>query len=145
MARSKITSASKDLLTDNGAVLASIIDGEQVHLEVTLNWLINLTDNTLKPNVVEALNLGDGKIPLVVRPAGQVTTLTILDPVVTDNTFKIVFPEELITTWTVQPTPEYPVYGYLELEVRDPGVGSAKQIWKPIRGLVQVLYSPTEV
>lgn len=145
MARSKITSASQDLLTDNGAVLTSIVDGEQIHLDVTLSWLTNLTGYDLKVNVVEALNTGDGKIPTVARPGGQVTTLTILDSVVTDNTFKIVFPEELIGAWTVQPTPENPVYGYLELEVRDPGVGVNKQIWKPIRGLVQVLYSPTEV
>jgi hypothetical protein len=144
MARSKITSASQDLISDNGSVLASIVDGEQIHLEVTLNWLTSLSDYTLKVTVLEALNAGDGKIPTAVRPGGVNTQLPIIDTVVTDNTFKIVFPEELITSWTVQPSPDRPVYGFVELEVRDPGTGNNKQIWKPVRGLVEVLFSPTE-
>ena len=145
MARSKITSASQDLISDNGAVLTSVVDGEQIHLEVTLNWLTNLDSYERKVTVVEAYNQGDGKIPTVVRPGGVVTELVIIDDVTSDNAFKVVIPEELISGWLVQPTPAYPVYGYIELEVRDPGIGEAKQIWKPIRGLVEVLYSPTEV
>jgi hypothetical protein len=144
MARSKITSASQDLISDNGAVLASIVDGEQIQLDVTLNWLVSLSGYQLKVNVIEAQNLGDGKIPTAVQPDGVITQLPILDAVVTDNTFKIVFPESLIENWTQQPTPDKPVYGYIELEVRDTGVGTQQQIWKPIRGLVEVLYSPTE-
>jgi len=145
MARSKITSASQDLISDNGAILTSVVDGEQIHLEVTLNWLTNLEYYEKKVTVVEALNTGDGKIPSNVRPGGISLDLVIIDEVRTDNTFKVVIPEELITDWTVQPTPSNPVYGYIELEVRDPGMDEAKQIWKPIRGLVEVLYSPTEV
>jgi len=145
MARSKITSASQDLISDNGAVLASIVDGEQIHLDVTLNWLTNLSSYTLKVTVIEGLNAGDGKMPTAVQPSGVVTQLPLLDELTTDNTFKIVFPEELITDWTTQPTPDKPVYGFIELEVRDPGVGDQQQIWKPFRGLVEVLYSPTEV
>jgi hypothetical protein len=144
MARSKITSASQDLISDNGAVLTSIVDGEQLHMEVALKWLTNLTGYTLKVTVIEALNTGDGKIPVVARPSGVITQLVILDTTVTDNTFKIVFPEALISLWTVQPSPDKPVYGYIELEIKDPGVGNQQQIWKPLRGLVEVLYSPTE-
>ena len=144
MARSKITSASQDLISDNGSILASIVDGEQIHLEVTLNWLTNLSNYTLKVTVIEALNAGDGKIPTAVRPGGTISQLPIIDTLTTDNIFKIVFPEELISAWTVQPTPDKPVYSFVELEVRDPGTGNDKQIWKPVRGLVEVLYSPTE-
>ena len=144
MARSKITSASKDLISDNGAILASIVDGEQIHLDVTLNWLTSLVGYQLKVTVIEALNTGDGRVPTEVQPAGVITQLPLLDTVVTDNTFKIVFPENLIEAWTVQPSPDKPVYGYIELEVRDTGEGNLQQIWKPLRGLVEVLYSPTE-
>jgi hypothetical protein len=144
MARSRITSASQDLISDNGAVLASIVDGEQIQLDVTLNWLTNLTGYQLKVTVIEAQNTGDGKIPTAVQPSGVITQLPILDATVTDNTFKIVFPENLIATWNVQPSPDKPVYGYIELEVKDTGVGNLQQIWKPLRGLVEVLYSPTE-
>jgi len=144
MARSSITSASKDLISDNGAILASIVDGEQIQLELTLNWLTNLTGYTLKATVIEANNLGDGKIPTTVKVGGVITQLPIVDDVTTDNTFKLILPEELISTWSVQPSPDRPVYGFMELEVRDPGIGNLKQICKPVRGLVEVLYSPTE-
>jgi hypothetical protein len=144
MARSRITSASQDLISDNGAVLASIVDGEQIQLDVTLNWLTNLSGYELKVTVIEAQNTGDGKIPIAAQPSGAITQLPILDATVTDNTFKIVFPENLIATWNTQPSPDKPVYGYIELEVRDTGVGNLQQIWKPLRGLVEVLYSPTE-
>jgi hypothetical protein len=144
MARSKITSASKDLISDNGAVLASVVDGEQIHLEVTLNWLTNLTSYELKATAIEADNKGDGQIPTSVKTSGVISQLPIIDADPADNTFNIVFPEELIAAWATQPSPDKPVYGYIELEVRDPGLGDYKQIWKPIRGIVEVLYSPTE-
>jgi hypothetical protein len=144
MARSRITSASQDLISDNGAVLASIVDGEQLHMEVTLNWLTNLTGYSIRVTVIEARNLGDGQIPVEVQPDGVIQDLPILDPVITDNTFKIVFPKELITDWSVQPAPDNPVYGYIELEVADPAEEEYQQVWKPLRGLVEVLYSPTE-
>lgn len=47
MARSKITSASKDLITDDGSVLVSVIKGEQIHLNITLAWLTNIADYTI--------------------------------------------------------------------------------------------------
>jgi hypothetical protein len=144
MARSRITSASQDLISDNGSILASIVDGEQIQIDVTLNWLTNLSGYQLKVNVIEAQNTGDGKVPTSVQPSGTITQLPILDAITTDNTFKIVFPESLISDWVVQPTPDKPVYGYIELEVKDTGVGNLQQIWKPFRGLVEVLYSPTE-
>jgi len=75
---------------------------------------------------------------------GTVTTLAIIDATVTDNTFKIVIPENLVSSWITQPKPERPSYGWIGLEVRDTGVGSAQLIWKPFRGLVEVLYSPSE-
>lgn len=144
MARSKITSASQDLISDNGAVLASIVDGEQIHLDVTLNWLTNLSGYGLKVTVIEGQNLGDGKIPTTVQANGVIQELPLIDSLATDNTFKIVFPEDLIENWNQQPTPDKPVYGFIELEVRDVGTGDFQQIWKPLRGLVEVLYSPTE-
>jgi hypothetical protein len=144
MARSKITSASQDLISDNGAILASVIDGEQIHLDVTLNWLVNLTDYELKVTVIEAKNLGDGEFPTEVQPDGVIQQLPIVDSTPSDNSFKIVIPEELIADWTTQPAPDKPVYGYIELEVKDDGIGNLQQIWKPLRGLVEVLYSPTE-
>ena len=146
MARSKINSASKDLIDDNGAVLISVVEGEQIHMDMTLNWLTSLVGYTVTAKVVEAdmSGVGSGSYPTVVKAGGQVTTLTLLDTTVADNTFKIVIPEDLIDSWATQPTPQSPTYGWIGVEVRDGGVGSAQQIWKPFRGLVEVLYSPSE-
>lgn len=146
MARSKINSASKDLITDDGSVLVSVVEGEQIHMDVTLNWLTNLTGYTLTCKVVEAnsANLTTGSYPTTEQSGGAITTLDILDSDVTDNTFKIVIPENLIDSWTTQPAPEKPTYGWIGLEVRDGGAGNQQQIWKPMRGLVEVLYSPSE-
>lgn len=144
MARSRITSPSKDLIKDDGAVLVSIVQGEQLHLNLTLAWLTNISAYTITCKVVEALNDGTGNIPKVVRHNGAVTSITLLDTADTNNQLLLVIPELLSSSWLVQPTPGKPVYGYIDLEVKDTGVGQRQQIWKPLRGLIEVLYSPTE-
>jgi len=146
MPRARINSASKDIIDDNGAVLVSIIEGEQIHFNMTLNWLTSLQDYTITSKIVEADMTGVivGNYPTVVKAGGQVTTLAILDENITDNTFKLVIPESLIGLWATQPAPEVPAYGWIGVEVRDSGAGSEQQIWKPFRGLVEVRYSPSE-
>jgi len=144
MARSKITSSSQDLISDDGAVLVSVIQGEQIHLNLTLNWLTNISNYTLICKVVEGLNDGLGTKPLQVAGSPVITTLPILEATDEDNQFKLVIPETLSDTWSVGPTPNKPVYGFIDLEIRDTGTGSEQQIWKPFRGLVEVRYSPTE-
>lgn len=145
MARSKITSASKDLISDDGAVLVSVIKGEQIHLNLTLAWLTNISGYELFSKVVEANNDGSGSIPTTIRPGGVVVNIPLLDTSDTNNQFIMVIPENLIAGWTVQPSPDKPVYGFIDLEIRDTGVGTRQQVWKPFRGLVEVRYSPTEV
>jgi len=148
MARSRINSKSKDLISDNGSILVSVVKGEQIQMGITLNWLTNLSNYTLTAKIVEAdsstLDYTKEELPTQEQTGGVITTLTIIDSDATDNSFNIVIPEDLVDSWTTQPRPEKPSYGWIGLEVRDIGVGSAQQIWKPMRGLVEVLYSPTE-
>jgi hypothetical protein len=148
MARSRINSRSKDLIDDNGSVLVSIVEGEQIHVNITLNWITNLAGYTLTAKIVEAdssnLNHSQDELPTTEQAGGEVTTLDIIDSDPTDNNFQIVIPENLVDSWVTQPGPTTPAYGWIGLEVRDSGVGSAQQIWKPMRGLVEVLYSPSE-
>ena len=145
MARSKITSQTNDIITDDGAILLSLIDGEQHRMGVTLGWLTNLTGYTITAKVVEAANVqGSANVPTDVQPSGDVQALTIIDTTVTDNTFEIVFPSTIIDAWATTPEPEQPVYGFIGLEVSDTGAGTSQLIWKPIRGLVEVRYSPSE-
>jgi hypothetical protein len=147
MARSRINSASKDLIKDNGAVLISVVEGEQLRMGITLNWVTSLASYTITAKIVEADMTGskdEEGYPLSVKSGGVVTTLTTIDDDTSDNKFDIVIPETLINSWTTQPTPNSPTYGWIGVEVQDSGINQYKQIWKPFRGLVEVVYSPSE-
>jgi len=144
MARTKITSTSKDLISDDGNVLISLVKGEQVRTLITVGWVANLTGYTIVAKIVEAANVGDEAVPFAEDATVTVTTLPIIDTTPSDNQFEIVFPATLVDSWDIQPTPDKPVYGYIGLEISDTGVGNLQQVWKPMRGLVEVRYSPTE-
>ena len=53
------------------------------------------------------------------------------------------FPNTLASDWTVQPDIGTPVYGFFELRVTEPPDAIYRRTWKPVRGLVEVQYSPT--
>ena len=145
MPRSKITSGSKDLITDDGAVLVSVVEGEQTRLDMVVGWLTNLSGYTITAKVVEGNNVqGSGNKPTDPQPAGAVITLPIIDDDAADNQFDIVIPSTIIDTWTTTPEPDQPIYGFIGLEIADTGTGNAQQVWKPMRGLLEVRYSPTE-
>ena len=144
MARSDITAKTIDIISDNGALLFSVAQGEQLAFQVTLNWLTDLTDFTIVAKVVEGDNVpGQGTTPPT-TPADtpQVTTLPIIDDTVTDNILKIVIPSDLANAWDVQPAPDDPVYGFFGLSVSDAGSGNAQQTYVPLRGLIEVRYNP---
>lgn len=143
MARSSINSAKQDLINDNGGALVSVVRGEQLHIDLTLSWLTDLTGYTLTATVVEGENDGNGTIPTTPQTAGQTTNLTILDPTVTDNQITLVIPNDLVANYAVKPAVGKPVYGFISLTVADTGVGDQQVILKPYRGLVEVLYSVT--
>lgn len=147
MARSDITGKTIDLISDDGSVLFSIAQGEQLHFSITLDWLTDLTGYTITAKVVEAFNvLGDGtNAPVLEAVTPQITALTIIDDTVSDNEFKIVLPDDLAANWDVQPRPDDPVYGYFALSVADTGTGDEQQIFVPLRGLIEVRYNPVEV
>lgn len=53
------------------------------------------------------------------------------------------FPKSLGDTWSVKPGIGYAVYGFFELRVTEPPDYIFTRTWKPIRGMVQLQYSPT--
>jgi hypothetical protein len=142
--RTRITAPTRDVLTDDGTALISLVKGEQIQIEFTAAWMTNLLGSTITAKVIEGDNSVLGTKPLVEATTPIITTLEVIDAIPTDNVFKLVFPETLTSTWSTAPLPNKPVYGFFGIEIADAGVGSAQQIWKPVRGLVEVLYSPTE-
>jgi hypothetical protein len=61
------------------------------------------------------------------------------------RTVYVQFPSTLAANWTIAPTAEYPVYGFFELQVMEPVAAFYRRTWKPIRGLVQMMFSPTDL
>jgi hypothetical protein len=66
------------------------------------------------------------------------------------NVVYIRFPESLSTTasgWDpiAVPTTESNVYGHIELRVTEPNGGRYPRTWKPLRGVVEFSYSPTQL
>jgi hypothetical protein len=145
MGRDRINSPSKDAIKKSGTALFSLVKGEQLHIGMTAAWLTNLSGCTITAKVVEGSNDGLGTVPTEQDATPVITVLPVLDADVSDNEFKLVFPDDLCDTWSTQPTPDKPVYGFVGVEIADSGSGDQQQKWKPVSGLVEILYSPTEV
>lgn len=197
MARSRLTNVSLDLITDAGAILWSMVRGEQLEFPVVLNFIL---DATLKPNnnyiyeavVIEAKNeIGQSERPTLVQPNGVQTRLFVRIPTYVGtwsattnytkedivqyqdkyyklnyglsytsattpaaddkrwsetvlNKIYIQYPSTLGSTWTVKPTVTSNVYGFFELRVTEPTDIIFSRTFKPIRGMVELLFSPTD-
>lgn len=74
-------------------------------------------------------------------PPNQDTLWLQTDP----NKIYIQFLSNLGSTWQVQPTVDQAVYGFFELRVTEPTDSIFRRTWKPVRGMVEVLFSPTEI
>jgi len=48
-------------------------------------------------------------------------------------------------SWAVSPTVSSPVFGFFELRVTEPNDGVFQRTWKPVRGVVELLFSPTDI
>jgi hypothetical protein len=196
MARSRINDTRQDLITDGGAVLWSIIQGEQLEFPVVLNFV---EDASVKPSnnyiyeavVIEAANVQDQVTrPVLVQPNGVQTRLFVrlpvylgqwqaavaynkeevvlyagkyykllfgsarinsttpdLDPLWEEtllNRIYIQFPSSLSLNWlSALPNVNSPIYGFFELRVTEPNDPVFSRTFKPIRGMVEILFSPT--
>lgn len=196
MARSRLTEYSKDLVSDSGTILWSLIKGEQLEFPITLNFIedasVKISNNYIyEAVVVEALNTTtQTDIPTSVRPNGISTSLFVRLPILlgawnssnaynkeevvlynniyyklskgvarvssltpdTDplwlvtqlNKIYVQFPNTLANNWNVQPSVDVAVYGFFELRVTEPNDPVFTKTFKPVRGMVEILFSPTD-
>ena len=61
------------------------------------------------------------------------------------NIIYVQFPMTLGSTWTISPMVDFPVYGFFELRVTEPNNSIFVHTWKPVKGLVELLFSPTDI
>jgi hypothetical protein len=59
------------------------------------------------------------------------------------NRVYVQFPKTLGSNWSQQATVTAPVYGFFEMRVTENASIVYPRTWKPVRGLVEILYSPT--
>lgn len=193
MARSDITGQQIDLQSDDGAVLWSIIQGEQLSYQITFDWLTDVSPFTFEAVITEAANDGSGELPTLARVGGVATQLVVVKPaslgnwvantvyntgdivtysglkyqkitigsianainpatnttdwgVYVENKILLRLPSTLSTTpaWATLPTPNLPVFGFFELAMTETGQ-SFNRTWKPMRGAIQINYSPTQL
>ena len=77
MPRTKVTSTSKDAITDDGNVLLSYIDGEQLELQFTAGWFTSLSGVQIRCQVREAVNDASGTRPTQIQTNGVLRNLEI--------------------------------------------------------------------
>jgi hypothetical protein len=192
MPRATITNQRIDLTSDNGAVLWSIVQGEQFEAMLTFKYLTDITSITFKGVLLEAANVfplteDDEFIkPTTLQVDGEKDTLVIRKPLITDwdegseyavsevvrysdgslficteippvgtlptdtkyydpytnNKVFLQFSSTLSLGWAVQPTPEYPTYGFIEVALSDDNPVFSQTL-KSIRGMVEFVFSPT--
>lgn len=162
MARDSIVAATRDVVSDDGAVEISVAKGEQLHVRVELDWVTDLTGYNVHARAVEAANDGTGDVPSTVKQGGVTRLLTRTSGHVRDfqsaatgAAFTLVLPWDLSDGFDPQPQPGADVFAFFDMEVGEPDTGDDvapigdsaapdKQVWKPLRGIIRLMYSPTE-
>lgn len=95
----------------------------------------------------EEVVLYNGKYWRLLRGAGYIGSITPdLDPLwvsTTLNKIFVQFPSTLGVDWAVKANVASSVYGFFELRVTEPPDQIFSRTWKPVRGLVELLFSPT--
>lgn len=61
------------------------------------------------------------------------------------NKIYVQFPASLASDYSLSPTVSSPIYGFFELRVTEPTDSIYSRTWKPIRGMVEFLFSPTDI
>lgn len=191
MARDRITSAKKDLISDKGSILLSIVRGEQMELPIVLDFITIADLNyTYEAVIIEGSNDGIGTYPTAVQPGGVEDSLDVRlcvnrgtwdaatgynqeDVVLYSDTYYrllsgtnrvsstvpsaddswvehdpstvyVQFPSTL-GAYSQLPLPDAPSYGFFELRVSEISNPIYVSHWKPARGLIEFLFSPTQL
>lgn len=142
MPRSNIRAKTIDTIDDNGSVIISIAQGEQLTFNVTCDWVADYSLYDPSAAIVEADNVaGDlDDVPLQPRAGGSVHSLVCTQ---TATHFTIRIPTFFSQVWDVQPTPDDPTYGFFAFQIEQ-NVLATPPIYVPLRGLIEVRYNPVQ-
>lgn len=122
--------------------------GVQTVLTVRTPDFVGAWNSASQYNYEEVVSYGGLYYRLLSAVAYTSSTTPDLDAtweVTTLNRVYIQFPSTLGATYNVQPTVSGSVYGFFELRVTEPNNSVFRKTWKPTRGLVEILFSPTDI
>ena len=153
-----ITKPTIPVGSDSNVVLFTIVNGEQKRISMSTDWIADLTGYNIHARIVEAANDGAGTQPTKAEAGGKKMLLSTTSGHIrniTGSAFELVLPWDICVGFKKQPEPDAPVFAFFELEIGEPGTGDDspvgdaasldKQVWKPLRGMIRVEYSPTEL
>jgi len=99
----------------------------------------NREEIVLHNTVYYRLTEGAGRVNSTTPDQDPLWVVTLL------NKIYVQFPDTLASNYAVQPTVKSPIYGFFELRVTEPTDSIYSRTWKPIRGMVEFLFSPTDI
>ena len=97
----------------------------------------NKEEVVLYNNTYYKLVQGSGRISSVLPNVDPYWEETVL------NKIYVQFPSTLASTWSVQAYADNAVYGFFELRVTEPADQIYTRTFKPVRGMIEILFSPT--
>lgn len=121
--------------------------GVQTVLNIRIPALIGEWDQNSAYNREEIVSYDSKYFKLLSGAARIDSTQPDIDPFweeTTLNKIYIQFEKTLGATWSQSATVATPVYGFFELRVTEPDSIYFTRTWKPIRGMVELLFSPTQ-
>lgn len=99
----------------------------------------NMEDIVFYNSKYYRLTAGVGRVSIIAPSADTAWVETTL------NKIYIQFPAALAGNWSVMPQVGSPTYGFFELRVTEPNNSIFRRTWKPVRGMVEILFSPTDL
>lgn len=121
--------------------------GTQTRLFVRLPVYLGNWQPTAAYNKEEVVFYGT-KYYKLLKGSGRISATTPdVDTLWSETTLNKVylqFPATLANTWSPLPTVDSPVYGFFELRVTEPTDQIFTRTFKPVRGMVEILFSPTD-
>jgi len=121
--------------------------GESVLLTVRLPVYAGVWSGTSPYNTEDVVSHGSVYYKLLSGSARVSAIDPSVDPlweVTTMSKLYVQFPTNILADWVPQPQAGYPVYGFFELRVTEPNNTIFRRTWKPVRGLVEIQFSPTD-
>jgi hypothetical protein len=122
--------------------------GVTTNINVRVPALIGIWNSTTGYNQGQMVSYNNKFYELLSGTARVSAITPDLDPLWIEsqrNTVHLQFPDTLANDWSVQPEVGSSVYGFFELRVTEPTNPVFRRTWKPVRGMVQILFSPTDV